>query len=110
MDNQIKQLEERIRKLEQNQIGVIMLNSSDLNILRSLQRTLSTNPLSVGSTNPTKSALLELVSTTKGLIFSRMTTAQRDAIVNPINGLVIYNLTTNKLNVYTTVWEAITSA
>lgn len=37
------------------------------------------------------------------------TTTERDAIKNPQSGQIIYNTTTNKLNVYTTAWEAITS-
>ena len=41
----------------------------------------------------------------------RYTTAARDALVNPSTGLVIYNTTTNKLNVrVAAAWEAITSA
>lgn len=52
----------------------------------------------------------KLQSTSKGLTLSNMTTAQRDAIASPEKGLTIYNTTTNKLNVYTTTWEAITSA
>lgn len=38
------------------------------------------------------------------------TTAERDAIPSPYRGMIIYNTSTNKLNVYTTTWEAITSA
>jgi len=64
-----------------------------------------------GTTNvPVASAILEAVSTTKGFLPPRMTTTQRDAISTPAAGLMIYNTTTNKLNVYTTAWEAITSA
>jgi hypothetical protein len=54
-------------------------------------------------------AILEAKSTTKGFLPPRMTTAQRDAIATPAAGLMIYNTTTAKLNVYTTAWEAITS-
>lgn len=39
-----------------------------------------------------------------------MTTTERNAIKVPYKGQLIYNTTTNKLNVYTTAWEAITSA
>jgi len=55
------------------------------------------------------SAILQANSTTKGFAPPRMTTAQRDAISAPLEGLIIYNLTTHKLNVFTTVWEQITS-
>ena len=55
------------------------------------------------------SAVLEVTSTIKGFLPPRMTTAQRDAIGTPAAGLIIYNTTTAKLNVYTTAWEQITS-
>lgn len=41
------------------------------------------------------SAMLDVKSTSKGILFPRMTTAQRDAIANPAEGLTIYN-TTNR--------------
>ncbi len=40
---------------------------------------------------PDTSAILHLESTDRGLLFPRMTTAQRDAIVQPKAGLMIYN-------------------
>lgn len=41
----------------------------------------------------------------------QMTTAARDAMVNPPKGMMIYNTTTNKLNVrVAAAWEAVTSA
>ncbi|TXB62720.1 hypothetical protein [Phaeodactylibacter luteus] len=46
--------------------------------------------------NPTAidaSSVLEVESTTKGFLPPRMTEAQRDAIVSPAAGLMIYNLT-----------------
>ena len=61
------------------------------------------------ATAPASSAILDIRSTTKGFLPPRMTTTQRDAISSPAAGLIIYNTTTNKLNVYTTTWEAITS-
>lgn len=63
-----------------------------------------------GASNPVASALVDINSTTKGFLAPRMTTAQRDAISSPATGLIVYNTTTNKLNVFTTVWEAVTSA
>ena len=63
----------------------------------------------VGTATPSAKALVDLTSTTKGFLPPRMTTAQRDAITSVPAGLMIYNTTTNKLNVYTTAWEAVTS-
>jgi hypothetical protein len=55
------------------------------------------------------SAILELVSTTQGLRLPVMTTAQKNAIVAPMNGLMVYDSTLQKACVYTTAWETITS-
>ena len=46
-----------------------------------------------------------------GLAAKNMTTGQRNAIISPAPGLIIFNTTTSKLNVYTGYgWEVITSA
>lgn len=71
---------------------------------------LSSSSLNVGGGTLDDSAIVELSSTTKGFLPPRMTTTQRNAISSPAAGLMIYNTTTNKLNVYTTTWEQVTSA
>jgi len=54
-------------------------------------------------------ALLELNSTSRGLLFPRMTTAQKNAIT-AVAGLVVYDTTLNKLCMYNgAAWETITS-
>lgn len=53
----------------------------------------------IGTSGPNASSVLELASTTMGFLPPRMTTAQRDAISSPANGLVLYNSSTNKLQV-----------
>jgi hypothetical protein len=45
-------------------------------------------------TAPHPSAMLDVESTSKGFVLPRMTTAQRDSILNPVVGLQIFNLTT----------------
>lgn len=61
------------------------------------------NPMTLNST-----AAFETESTTKGLLPPRMTTAQRDAIATPASGLLVYNTTTNLLEVYNgTIWSGI---
>jgi hypothetical protein len=57
-----------------------------------------------GGSSPNASAIVDITSTTKGFLPPRMTTTQRDAISSPAAGLVIYNTTTSKLQVYTTSW------
>jgi hypothetical protein len=52
---------------------------------------------------------LNMNSTTKGFLPPRMTTTQKNAIASPAAGLVVYDTTLNKLCVYTTAWETITS-
>lgn len=49
-------------------------------------------------TPPATSAILDLQGTTGAVLFPRLTTTQRDALT-PTNGMVIYNSTTNKLQV-----------
>lgn len=61
---------------------------------------------STGAT-PDLKAMLDIASTTSGLLIPRMTTTQRDAITTPPNGLQIYNITTNTLDVYqSTQWKS----
>jgi len=55
-----------------------------------------TDNIGIGTTNPDNSSLLELYSTSKGLLIPRMTTVQRDAISSPATGLIIYNTDNNK--------------
>jgi uncharacterized protein (TIGR02145 family) len=58
----------------------------------------------IGTTTPSASAKVEIASTTQGFLPPRMTTAQRDAITSPSNGLVIYNTTTYCLNYFVGCW------
>lgn len=49
---------------------------------------------------PDSSAILDVSSTTKGTLITRMTTSERDAILNPAIGLLIFNTTTNCINMW----------
>lgn len=55
------------------------------------------------------SATVVVTSTTKGFLPPRMTTTQKNAIASPAAGLVVYDTDLNKLCVYTTAWQTITS-
>ncbi|NNE25699.1 MAG: hypothetical protein HKN09_02540 [Saprospiraceae bacterium] len=46
----------------------------------------------IGTNDPDSSSILEISSTTQGMLMPRMTTIQRDSIVNPAKGLTIFNL------------------
>ncbi|MEO7264918.1 MAG: hypothetical protein ABIW38_08400 [Ferruginibacter sp.] len=56
--------------------------------------------IGIGTATPDVSALLDVSSTTKGLLPPRMNSSQRDAIVNASPGLIIYNTTTNSLEIF----------
>lgn len=53
----------------------------------------------VGIGTGTPAAILDVTSTTSGFLPPRMTGAERDAIATPINGMILYNSTTDKLQV-----------
>jgi hypothetical protein len=48
-------------------------------------------PNSVGTKEPDNSSVLDITSTTRGLLIPRMTPQERDLIESPANGLIIYN-------------------
>ena len=60
----------------------------------------------IGTNTPAASAQLDISSTTKGLLTPRMTTVERDAIVSPATGLLIYNTTEGDFNFFNgTAWD-----
>lgn len=65
--------------------------------------TLSYAQIAINETNvaPDSAAILDISSTDKGVLLPRMTEAERDAIANPIQGLLIYNTEDDCFNYYT---------
>lgn len=58
---------------------------------------------------PDNSAMLDVKSTSKGLLFPRMTAAERSAISNPAEGLIVYNTSTHSLEYFNgTLWVSFT--
>lgn len=55
----------------------------------------------IGTSNPDSKSILDISSTSKGLLIPRLTTAQRDLISSPTNGLLIFNTDLKKIEVYT---------
>lgn len=89
----------------QNITGDLVFTATATDTMR-----IKANQVGINTASPNASAALDVSSTTTGFLPPRMTEAQRDAISSPSAGLIVYNTTTNKLNVYTTAWEVITSA
>jgi hypothetical protein len=56
--------------------------------------------IGIGTNTPSNSAVLDVTSTSKGLLIPRMTSAQRGAIVSPANGLMVYDITTSSFWYY----------
>ena len=54
-----------------------------------------TNNMGIGTLTPDVSARLEVSATNKGFLTPRMTSAERNAISNPAEGLLVYDLNTS---------------
>jgi len=54
----------------------------------------------IGTTTPHGSSVLDVSSTTQGMLAPRMTTAQKIAIVSPANGLMVYDTELKGLSYY----------
>lgn len=62
----------------------------------------------IGTNTPDNSALLDLTSTSKGILVPRMSTAQRIAITAPATGLLVYDTSLQQFWYFNgTVWTAI---
>jgi hypothetical protein len=55
--------------------------------------------IGIGTSNPDKSSILDLTATNKGLLVPRMSEAKRDSIILPPNGLIIFNTTSNAIEI-----------
>ena len=59
-----------------------------------------TDNMGIGTNTPDASAKLEVSSTSKGLLTPRMSSVERLAIVNPANGLLVYDVDSNSFWYY----------
>lgn len=60
----------------------------------------------IGTTNPSPSAVLDIYSSSKGVLLPRLTNVERAAIASPAQGLLIYNTSKNCLEWYNgTSWN-----
>jgi hypothetical protein len=53
-------------------------------------RLINNGSIGVGVTSPNASAILDITSTTQGVLFPRMTGLQAEAIATPADGLMVY--------------------
>jgi hypothetical protein len=56
--------------------------------------------ITTDGSSPDNSAMLDVKSTTKGMLLPRLSDAVRDAMVSPAEGLIIYNTTSKNLNFF----------
>lgn len=73
-----------------------------------------TENVGINTTSPDNSAALHVsyVTTPKGVLIPRLTTAQRGSIASPANGLLIFNTDNNRFEVYdlaATAWRGLLS-
>jgi uncharacterized protein (TIGR02145 family) len=75
-----------------------------------LNSNISFAQVSINSDNsdPDPSAMLDVKSTTKGLLIPRMTNSQRDLVSSPVAGLIIYNTDSKRVEFYNgTIWTSL---
>jgi len=68
--------------------------------------------IGIGTTTPNVSSVLDVNSTTKGLLTPRMTTSQRLAITTPADGLMVYDIDLQLFYYYSTsaaTWLSVTN-
>ena len=77
-----------------------------------MKQAICQNNVGIGTTTPASDAVLELKSSTQGVLVPRMSTAQRLAIANPSNGLLVYDTNYNCFyyyNVPAIIWNSLCS-
>jgi len=72
--------------------------------LRAISQNIAINTSGLSADN---SAMLDVSSSTKGLLMPRMTSALRTAIVSPANGLMVFDTDTKTFWYFSTTWNEI---
>lgn len=82
----------------------ISINNDTINntvwLVTGANATRDTGSVGIGTHNPDPSAILDLSSTDKGFLPPRMTATQMNSILNPADGLIVYNTTDSMLQYY----------
>jgi hypothetical protein len=89
----------------------LAITASNTTIVLSAGTNIQLNkPTAINSSGaPATSAALDIQGTNGALLLPRLTSTQRDALTASA-GMMIYNTTTSKAQLYTTGWETVTSA
>ena len=90
---------------------IVNLNNKTLNFSSSTNPNvlvLSGGSIGIGTNTPDGNAIFDISSTTKGVIFPRMTSVQRTGMTTT-EGMVVYDTDEKKLYLYTNEWEYIQS-
>ncbi|WP_347052123.1 hypothetical protein [Flavobacterium olei] len=69
--------------------------------------------IGIGTTTPNASSVLDVTSTTQGMLTPRMTTVQRNAIATPADGLIVYDTDLKGFYYYSTgtsTWIALVNS
>lgn len=67
--------------------------------------------IGIGTSTPDNSAILDVSSSNKGVLYPRLSTPERDAITSPAIGLIIFNKDCETLNIFTSIgWKPINTA
>ncbi|MBL0280606.1 MAG: hypothetical protein IPQ11_09755 [Bacteroidetes bacterium] len=77
-----------MKKLFTLSLGVLLLTQVKLSAQTNIFP--ASGSAGIGTTTPVSSAIVEMQSTSQGLLAPRMTKAQRDAIASPVMGLLIF--------------------
>nr|WP_052408569.1 fibrinogen-like YCDxxxxGGGW domain-containing protein [Nonlabens ulvanivorans] len=77
-----------------------MLKFYCVTVLFIFNHLLASSQVGIGTILPEPSSILDIESTTHGVLFPRMTTTERDAITTPAEGLFIYNLDSDCFQYY----------
>ena len=72
---------------------------------------INSGKVGIGTASPSSSAILDVSSTTKGVLLPRMTTTQINAISSPAEGLTVFNTLLNTLCFYNGVtWRKVSDS
>lgn len=89
-------------------IKILIIMKKILFVIISFWTIHSFSQVGIGTTNPNSSSILDITSSTQGLLVPRLTTTERNAISTPANGLIIYNTTIECLEFFNgIIWQSL---